>query len=248
MRVASWNINGLAARAQRLDAWLKLRQPDVVALQETRNSLGRAGLGVFSNNGYFVVQTQHVALATLEPLTEVADLMGDGRALAADTQAGRVLAVYVPNGQKAGTLRHELKLKWLTEFVSVVKLQIDTHPDLIIGADMNVARADLDVWAPERYRKRNLFTHGERQAMAELLDVGLIDVFRVMHGESAGLYSWWNYAHDSFNRNRGWRLDYILTTANLASLAEHAIVDVVERGGERTSDHAPLWIDLAVDR
>ncbi len=244
MRVASWNINGIRARSERVDTWLKQREPDVVALQELRDTSGVFGRAMFAQTGYDLTQTNHVAIASREPISNVVDVMGDGRALIADTSAGPVLAVYVPNGRKAGTPQHAAKLEWLQAFTNEVSSHLVNHPQLIVAGDLNIARADLDVWAPDRYRKRNLFTNEERSALARLLGLGLVDVFRESHGEVAGLYSWWNYAHDSFNRNRGWRLDYILTTPQIASRTAHAIVDVVERSADATSDHAPLWLDL----
>ncbi len=244
MRVGSWNINGIRARADRLSEWLELRNPDLVALQEIRNVSAPFPYKVFTDHGYFVSRTEHVAVASKTPLGPVTDLMGDGRVLAVDTDVGRFVSAYVPNGQKAGTARHGAKLEWLDRFVELIGNEVASNPEVVLAADLNIARADLDVWAPDRYRKRNLFTAAERQALSLLLGAGLVDIFRETHGQKAGLYTWWNYAHDSFNRNRGWRLDYVLASPPVASRVDHAIVDVVERGQEKTSDHAPLWVDL----
>ena len=244
MRVCSWNINGIKARADRLSAWIELRKPDLLALQEVRSTSGAFPYGVFRDHGYEVTTTEHVALASREALGPATDLMGDGRALAINTKAGRFIGAYVPNGQKAGTARHDAKLEWLDRFVEAVGNEVKTNSEVILAADMNIARGDLDVWAPERCEKRNLFTQAERDVMSGMLGVGLVDVFREIHGQNAGVYSWWNYAHDSFNRNRGWRLDYILTSPTIASKVDHAVVDVVERGQEKPSDHAPLWVDI----
>lgn len=199
---------------------------------------------IFKSAGYEVAHFEHVALASRNGLEAVTDLLGDGRAIGANTEVGRLLSVYVPNGQKAGTAAHKAKLKWFEKFNKAIGKEIDTYGDVIIAGDMNVARSDLDVWSPEQHKNRNLFTPAEREALAKLLGLGLTDVFREFYGNDPGLYTWWNYAHDSFDRNRGWRLDYILATKRIAQEVEHAIIDVIERGEHRTSDHAPLWVDI----
>ncbi len=248
-RIAAWNLNGLRARFDRLDTWLEHRAPDVIGLQELRCPTTTTAV-LARRLGHDAVVGEHAAILAgpgLGPLVDPVDLMEDGRAMAATVGDLRVVSVYAPNGTKAGTASHRAKLEWFEAFTAVLANELaastQAGDELIVVGDLNVARAEIDIWKPERYRKRNLFTVEERAAVQALLDLGLDDVFRTTHA-GAGLYTWWNYAHDSFERQRGWRLDYMLATSALAQRVDHAVVDVQERAETKTSDHAPIWIDV----
>ncbi|MFW2383181.1 MAG: exodeoxyribonuclease III [Acidimicrobiales bacterium] len=243
MRAASWNVNGLRARTPNLLGWLAERQPDVVGIQELR-STKRLPLHQLQQAGYFVASTDRAALLSLSPIIDIAEPTGDGRTIAGTVGGVRYVTAYAPNGTRAGTAAHQNKIDWLIEFSSVVTTQRNIADEMILLGDMNVALQPDDVWAPERYRGRNLFTDAERAAFGMVIhDNGLVDIFRDHH-PGRGLYTWFNYAHESFRRRRGWRLDYILGTPGVAQRVTHAVIDVVERGRTGTSDHAPLWIDL----
>ncbi len=258
IRFAGWNVNGLRARFDRITAWIDEREPDVLALHELRctNTATRNALGaqLTRQTGYTVLFAEHVAIAAAPSwqLSVPDDLMTDGRALAttATDQAGdqhRVISVYAPNGTKAGTTKHEAKLAWFEHFTKILDHELAaakaSNTSVIVLGDLNIARAEIDIWAPDRYRRRNLFTPAERAALQAILDLGLHDVFRETHAGS-GLYTWWNQAHDSFARGRGWRLDYALTDSDSADRVQHAVVDVAERAQPGTSDHAAFWIDV----
>lgn len=243
MRLASWNVNGLDARTPSLLRWLAERQPFVVGLQELKTS-GSAPLRRFEDVGYHVAATERVALLSVGALTDVTYPTGDGRTVAATVDGLRIINTYAPNGYKAGTERHLAKVQWLSDFGPVVAGEADRADHLVVIGDFNVARGPLDVWAPDNYRGRNLFTSAERAAFESIIaDNDLSDLLREKH-EGPGLYTWFNYAHQALARNRGWRLDYVLATAGLASKLDHAVVDVEERGRTKTSDHAPIWVDV----
>ncbi len=244
MRIASWNINGIRARTPNLLSWLIEREPDVIALQELRSSDGEP-MKLLEDLGYHVAHTDHTALVSVHPLTDVDLPTGDGRTVAATSDGMRVVSVYAPNGRKAGTDRHRAKLDWLNSFVAVATLQTQRYERVSIVGDFNVAREPLDVWKPDKYRGRNLFTSEERSCLDQLIErAALHDCHREAHTGS-GLFTWWNYAHDSFERGRGWRLDYMFCNDAVANSVQHAVVDIAERARPRTSDHAPLWLDLA---
>lgn len=246
MRFASWNVNGIRARADRVDHWLTWRAPEVLALQELRCPDRSFPRSLFADAGYHVERLEHAALASIYELTDVVDLLGDGRALLATStpDAVRTASIYAPNGTKAGTERHRQKLDWFDALLDALVAELDHGGPVLLMGDLNIAHDDRDVWAPEKYQRRNLFTRAERDRLDRLVALGFTDLFRHHHA-GHGAYTWWNYAHDSFNRNRGWRLDYLLASAPLVTASSHVVIDVEERNAAGTSDHAPLWVDLA---
>ncbi len=247
MRIASWNVNGLQARTSNLLRWLAERQPDIVGLQELRTARSLP-LRRFEDVGYYVAGDDRVALLSLRPIEAVTSPSGDGRTVAGTVGGVRIVNAYAPNGVKAGTSQHRTKVRWLEDFAELVGVEAQSSVHTAVIGDFNVAREPLDVWAPEKYRRRNLFTKEERAAFEKVIaNNNLVDVLRVAH-DGPGLYTWFNYAHEAFARNRGWRLDYVLASPSLSTLVDHAVVDVEERGRERTSDHAPIWADLSLGR
>ncbi len=236
-------MNGMQARMPNLLRWLADRQPDVVGLQELKTSK-RLPLRRFEDVGYYVAVDDNVALLSLRPIQDIAQPTADGRTVAGTIDGIRIVNTYAPNGFRAKTPRHDKKIEWLVDFAHVVTSQNAIADHLLLMGDFNVARHPMDVWAPENYRGRNLFTDAERTAFESVIaNNALVDVLRDHH-DGPGLYTWFNYAHQAFTRNRGWRLDYIFSDVELAARVEYAIVDVEERAREKTSDHAPIWIDL----
>lgn len=228
----------------RLLTWLELRQPEVVALQELRSTKRQLPLASLANAGYHVEVTEHVALLSTQEISCVTRPTGDGRTIAGTTHGYRLLSLYAPNGRKAKTPPHDAKLLWFRNFANELRTELGDSPGkFVVAGDFNVAREPRDVWDPMSFRGRNLFTDAERSALDQILHQGMVDIFRRAH-TGKGLYTWWNYAHNSFERNRGWRLDYMLVTPDMEEHAAFAVVDVEERAAAGTSDHAPIWLDL----
>ncbi|MFW2335304.1 exodeoxyribonuclease III [Ilumatobacter sp.] len=257
MRVATWNVNSIRARIDGVVDWIERRGPDVLLLEETKCSDDVFDTtdvrGRFRDAGYEVAHhgANHyngVAIASRVGLDGVtrgfADrddgVFGEPRLLAATCAGIRMHAVYVPNGRSAHTTHWEAKVEWLHHLRSAVDVDVPT----IVAGDVNVQRDDIDVYDPRRWRNRNHATPEERAALAALLDHGLRDVVREANPD-AGVYTWWNHAADQFRRNRGMRIDLVLCTTEVADRVDAAWVDVAERGRPRSSDHAPVIVDLA---
>jgi exodeoxyribonuclease III len=254
MRIASWNINSLRKRQDRLFAWLESTQPDVVCLQETKCTneqfpvlaLQSAGYhsayhGEKSYNGVAILSKQKPQDVRASLCDEVVD--PQARVIAAKIDNLRVYSIYAPNGQAVGSPAYEYKLNWYTRLRDcVVQEKI---AGVIVCGDFNVAPEDVDVHDPVLWRGAIMCSDSERAAFRQLCDVGLIDTLR-LHRRESGLFSWWDYRMLSFPKNRGLRIDAILASKSLAGKCTAAGIDRKMRKGKEASDHAPVWAEFSI--
>ena len=254
MRIASWNINSLRKRQDRLFAWLESTQPDVVCLQETKCTdeqfpvlaLQSAGYysayhGEKSYNGVAILSKQKPQDVRASLCDEVVD--PQARVIAAKIDNLRVYSIYAPNGQAVGSPAYEYKLNWYTRLRDCVAKE--KIADLIVCGDFNVAPEDIDVHDPVLWRGAIMCSDSERAAFRQLCGVGLIDTLR-LHRRESGLFSWWDYRMLSFPKNRGLRIDAILASKSLAGKCTAAGIDREMRKGKEASDHAPVWAEFSI--
>lgn len=260
MKLATWNVNSVRARAERLGAWLDEHEPDVMCLQETQVADNRFPRSLLTSRGYEVATFGHgghagVAIASRCGLEDVVfgipgakAPFAEARNLSADCGGLRVHTAYAPNGRKVGTPPHAVKLAWfelLGAWLEIDGLDGD-RPDalpMIVLADLNIAPADIDIWEPHRYRKRNLTSPVERTAFVTLLERGLNDCIREHFGQQH-VFTWWNRRSDFYESDRGWRLDHVLAEPAVAERITDITVDRAERGMPGSSDHAPILVTL----
>lgn len=250
MKVATWNVNSVRARLERLLDWLARQSPDVVCLQELKVTDADFPAEAIEAAGYrAVVHGQRtyngVAILARTPLTDVRTGMGspalDAQARLVEARAGdvRVLSAYFPNGGEVGSEKWDFKLRWMEGLLAHLRADADPTEPLLLCGDMNVAPEDRDVANPESWRDTVLCHDDARAAMRRLLDWGLVDTFRQHHAEG-GFYSWWDYQRLGFPKNDGLRIDFVLATAPLAKRCVSAAIDREARKGKQPSDHAPV--------
>ena len=255
MRIASWNVNSLNVRLPHLEEWLKLRAPDVVALQETKLEDARFPDAVLAGLGYrsvFAGQKTYngVAILSREAATDVqVGIPGfndeQRRVIAATVNGVRVVDLYVVNGQDVGTEKYDYKLRWLDAVHGWLADEIRRHPDLVVLGDFNIAPDERDVHDPSIWNDDCILTStAERAALRRIVDLGLHDSFR-LHCAEGGQFSWWDYRAAGFRRNLGLRIDLVLVSDALRARCRAAAIDREPRTWERPSDHAPVWIELA---
>ncbi len=256
MRVATWNVNSVKQRVERLLPWLDQRQPDVVCLQETKladdafaklldDDLGARG---YEYAAHGEAQWNGVALLSRVGLSDVvAGLPGgpgyphqEARAIAATCGGIRVHSVYVPNGRVPDSEHYHYKLAWLEALRSVVAAD---PADAMVCGDMNIAPTDADVFDPDAYIGQTHVTEPERAALAALQSAGLHDVVRDRWPD-ARVFTYWDYRAGMFHQDLGMRIDLVLATSPVAARVAAAWVDREARKGSRPSDHAPVIIDL----
>lgn len=253
MKIATWNVNSIRARLERVLAWLDEAQPDVLCVQETKCEDALFPVEPLRGIGYeacFHGQRTYNGVAILArgeaPLDVATGLLDDNtedahaRVLGATVRGVRVVSVYAPNGQSVGAPAYAYKLAWYARLHRYLERYPLASTPLALCGDFNVAPDERDVYNPEAWEGSVLVTPPEREALARLGALGLQDTFRLHHQES-GVYSWWDYRQLAFPRNQGLRIDHVLASPPLAARSLDAGIDREARKGKLPSDHAPVW-------
>ena len=250
MRVATWNVNSLTARWARVEQWVAENAPDVLLVQETKQTDDKFPFAGFAALGYESAhhgqgQWNGVAVASRVGLEAVErGLPGDAEArLIGATCAGvRVYSCYVPNGRALDDPHYAYKLDWLARLADLLRAR-DALAPTVVGGDFNVAPTDLDCYDPSAFAGATHVSEPERAALRALEATGLVDVTRALHPGDV-IYSWWDYRGGAFHRGWGLRIDLLYADAALAARATRSFVDRDARKGERPSDHAPVVADF----
>ncbi len=258
MRLATWNVNSLRSRIDRVEAFLVRHDIDVLALQETKAREDQLPLMGLQSLGYEVAaagyhQWNGVAILSRVGLTDVEvgfpemPPFGDppvpeARAIGATCGGVRVWSLYVPNGRKVDDPHYVYKLDWLAKLRASAAGWVDQQTALV--GDWNIAPTDDDVFDIEQFRTSTHVTAPERAAFNALIEDGYADVARP-HTPEPDSYTYWDYYRQRFERNRGLRIDFVLGSPSFASRVTGAFVDRDERAGKGASDHAPVVVDLS---
>jgi exodeoxyribonuclease-3 len=267
MRIATWNVNSLKARLEKVRWWLERARPDVLLMQETKLADADAPVAAFREAGYELAhhgegRWNGVAIASRSPISAVVTNFGlplqpaetldvgddeplaEARMIAATCGGVRVVSVYAPNGRSLGSTFYEAKLAWLNRLLRWLAEAADPTEPLVLGGDLNVAPTDADVWDPRACHGGTHVSAAEREAVSKLCRWGLADAYRLHHPEP-GRYTWWDYRAGNFHKNFGMRIDHLLVTRPVEARTVGAEIDREARKGKPIpSDHAPLVIDL----
>lgn len=256
MRIATYNVNGINGRLPVLLKWLALAGPDLVCLQELKAPQDKFPEAAIRDAGYDAIwhgQSRWNGVALLSrvgPLHETRrGLPGDpedvqSRYIEAAVNGMLVCGLYLPNGNPRPGPKFDFKLRWFKRLHAHMAGLVGLDAPLIVAGDYNVMPTDLDVYVPERWRDDALFAPEVRAAYQGLLDQGWTDALRHLHPDET-IYTFWKYLRFAFERNAGLRIDHLLLNPVAARRLAAADVDRRPRGWEKTSDHAPVWIELA---
>ncbi|MGI9082354.1 MAG: exodeoxyribonuclease III [Thermoleophilaceae bacterium] len=250
MKLATWNVNSLKARLPRVLEFLARHRPDVLCLQETKCASEGFPHAAFREAGYAAVEHSAgrwagvaIAAPTHTPLDEVHSglpgeaVAAEARYVEASVGGLRVASAYVPNGRAVDSPAFGEKLRFLEALADRVPAL-----DALLG-DLNVTRADLDVYDPVAFAGSTHVTVDERGQLEAILDAGLTDAFRALHPEDVG-FTWWDYRQGHFHRRMGLRIDYVLVGSPYARRLTACAIDRDFRKGPKPSDHAPLLAEL----
>lgn len=256
MKIATYNVNGINGRLPVLLQWLALAEPDILVLQELKAPQEKFPEQAIRDAGYDVIwhgQSRWNGVAMLSRIGEIHEtrrgLPGDpndeqSRYIEAAVGGVLVAGLYLPNGNPRPGPKYDFKLRWFDRLHTHLASLVDLDAPVVVAGDYNVMPTDLDVYVPERWRDDALFAPEVKAAYQRLLDQGWTDAIRHLHpGET--IYSFWKYWRGSFERNAGLRIDHLLLNEPATKRLEAAGVDTRPRGWEKTSDHAPAWIELA---
>jgi exodeoxyribonuclease-3 len=259
MRIATFNINGIKARAPALCDWLDETRPDVALLQEIKSIDDAFPRQLFEDRGYNVETHGQkgfngVAILSKLPLEDVTrGLPGDDsdeqarwiEATVVGRTALRLCGLYLPNGNPAPGPKYDYKLAWMERLhARAAELLAAEEPALMAG-DYNVIPQAEDAARPSAWEKDALYLPDSRAAWRRIVNLGFTDAFRT-RTPGPGHYTFWDYQAGAWNRNDGIRIDHMLLTPQAADLLTDTGIDSAFRGREKPSDHVPLWVDLAI--
>lgn len=255
MKIATYNVNGVNGRLPVLLQWLRTARPDVVCLQELKAqqtnfpaaAIRDAGydaiwLGQKSWNGVAILARDATIHETRRGLPGDPDL-SQSRYIEAAVNGVLVGCLYLPNGNPAPGPKFDHKLRWFEAFTAHAASLMASGAPVVLAGDYNVMPTDLDVYKPERWKGDALFRPEVRNAYASLLDQGWTDALRTLHPDEK-IYTFWDYFRNGFSRDAGLRIDHLLLSPPLRNRLHEAEVDRHVRGWAKTSDHAPVWIQL----
>jgi len=267
VRIATWNVNSLKARLEKVIWWLERARPDVLMMQETKLTDADAPVEALRNAGYELAhhgegRWNGVAIASRcgiedvvtnfgKPLRPAAtpdagddEPLAEARMMAATCGGVRIVCIYAPNGRVVDSVFYQAKLAWFDRLAGWLAEAANPKQPLALGGDFNVAPEDIDVWDPRASHGGTHVSPAERAAFGKLRGWGLADSYRRQHPE-LGRYTWWDYRAGNFHKNFGMRIDHLLVTRPLDERIVWAEIDREARKGKPLpSDHAPLVIDV----
>jgi exodeoxyribonuclease III len=255
MRIATYNVNGIKARLPVLLKWLAETTPDVVCLQELKTPQEGFPEQAIQDAGYHAIwqgQKSWNGVAILsrnaKPEEVRRSLPGDeednhSRYIEAIVDGIQVSCLYLPNGNPTPGPKFDYKLRWLERFHIYAAELIASGRSIILTGDYNIIPTAHDVYKPERWVEDALFRPEVREAFQKLITQGWTDAIRKIYPEET-VYTFWDYFRNAYGRNAGLRIDHFLLSPQLVNRLSGAGVDHHVRGWEKTSDHAPVWIEL----
>jgi len=254
MRIVSYNVNGIRAAIKKgLIDWLKSYPIDVLCIQETKATPDDIDLELFTALGYHVAWYpaqkkgySGVAIFSKKKPNQIVYGSGyemsdyEGRVIRIDIDDLTIVNCYFPSGT-SGDERQNYKYQWLAEFNSWIENLKKERPNIIVAGDYNIAHCDIDIHDPKGNKKSSGFLPAEKAWMDQFIAAGWIDSYRHMNPTTTGAYSWWSQRFPSVRlNNKGWRIDYLCTTADLKNRIQSAtILPMVKH-----SDHCPIELAL----
>jgi exodeoxyribonuclease-3 len=255
MKIATYNVNGVNGRLNVLLRWLDESKPDIVCLQELKAPNEKFPLSAINDAGYTAKwhgQKSWNGVAILSKVGEIQELRrvlpGDpedshSRYIEANVSNMIIGCLYLPNGNPWPGPKFDYKLKWFKRLTTHAKKLLEQKTPVALIGDFNVMPTELDVYKPERWVNDALFRMEVRDAYKKLLEQGWTDAIRKLYPKEK-IYTFWDYFRNAYQRDAGLRIDHFLISAQLKSKLVKAGVDKHVRGWEKTSDHAPVWIEL----
>ena len=262
MLIASWNVNSIRSRLSQVTKWLEDKQPDVLCLQETKVPDKDFPCKIFENIGYnvyFYGQKSYngVAIISKDKIADIRygfggelnqveisdELYFQKRIISGLINGIRIINVYVPNGSSLNSEKFDYKINWLAMLNQyLIKQSKRGEPTCLLG-DFNIALNDNDIHDPDKFTGSIMASEIERKLLRKALSSRFRDSFRIFE-KFSGHWSWWDYRNNSFELNKGWRIDHIYISNNLLSNLKSSVIERSQRENNQPSDHAPVMINL----
>lgn len=259
MKIATFNINGIKARITALPEWLREAQPDVALLQEIKSVDDAFPRELFEDMGYQVEthgqkSFNGVAILSKLPLEDITrGLPGDDsdeqarwiEATVVGREALRICGLYLPNGNPCPGPKYDYKLAWMARLQARAERLLAEETPFLMAGDYNIIPQDEDARRPEAWQEDALARPESRAAFRRLLNLGLTEAFRA-RVQGPEHYSFWDYQAGAWNRDDGIRIDHFLLSPAAADMLVDCQIDKHVRGGDKPSDHVPVWVELDI--
>lgn len=258
-KIATFNVNGIRSRQQVVLSWIQQNRPDVLCLQEIKCRDSEFPLTELSEIGYEACicgqKSFHgVAILSARKPEEVMRGFCDGepdleaRLISAKIDGIWVFNTYVPQGRSPEHPAFQIKLGFFARLKNLFQSRFSPADPIIWTGDINVAPEEIDVFSPKRMNGKIGFHPLERDALAEVVSWGFVDLFRMHHPEERQ-FTFWDYRlPQSYHRNLGWRIDHIRATHKVAEASLDCRVDAELRAGATPSDHTPVWAEIELEK
>ena len=255
MKIATYNVNGVNGRLPVLLRWLNESKPDIVCLQELKAPNEKFPLQAINDVGYVAKWHGQKSWNGVAILSRVGEIQELRRVLPGDPEDSHsryieaivnnivIGCLYLPNGNPWPGPKFEYKLSWFKRLTIHAKKLLDQKIPVALIGDFNVMPTEIDVYKPERWVNDALFRIEIRDAYKKLIEQGWTDAIRKLYPKEK-IYTFWDYFRNAYQRDAGLRIDHFLLSSQLKRKLVNSGVDKHVRGWEKTSDHAPVWIEL----
>jgi exodeoxyribonuclease-3 len=255
MKIATYNVNGVNGRLPVLLRWLNESKPDIVCLQELKAPNEKFPLQAINDAGYQAKWHGQKSWNGVAILSRVGEIQELRRVLPGDPEDSHsryieaivnnivIGCLYLPNGNPWPGPKFDYKLKWFKRLTTHAKKLLEQKSPVALIGDFNVMPTEIDVYKPERWINDALFRIEIRDAYKNLVKQGWTDAIRKLYPKEK-IYTFWDYFRNAYQRDAGLRIDHFLLSSQLKRKLVNAGVDKHVRGWEKTSDHAPVWIEL----
>ena len=265
MLIATWNVNSVRTRLSQITNWINDVNPDILCLQETKVPDSSFPSSQFKELGYEVIisgQKSYNGVAIIskfkiENITKgfaeknqekdsSIEFNEQKRLISGDISGLKIINVYVPNGSSLDSDKFDYKIKWLNHLSSYLDKQMKEDDLVCLMGDFNIAPKEIDIHSPQKYEGGIMASKIEREALNNVIKGRFIDSFRIFE-KNTGHWSWWDYRNNAYELNKGWRIDHIYISKNLASKLKSCVIDRNQRENIQPSDHAPVLINLEIN-
>jgi len=264
--IATWNVNSVRSRLSQITNWIKIVNPDILCLQETKVKDDSFPLIPFEELGYEVTingqkSYNGVAIVSRFKIENVIkgftsenkdnknflEINDQKRLITASINGLKIINVYVPNGSSMNSEKFNYKIKWLNHLSSFIDEQVKEDDLVCFLGDFNIAPSDIDIHSPEKYDGGIMASKIEREALNNIIKERFIDSFRIFE-KNTGHWTWWDYRNNAYELNKGWRIDHIYISKNLSLNLKSCVIERTQRENVQPSDHAPVLINLEMDK
>jgi len=253
MKISSWNVNSVRARIDNIKQYINNNSPDILLLQEIKTEEKNFPFNDFKKMGYETYVSGQksyngVSILSKKKLHEINKILPEDKIKQSRIISTKIkikdksidlINIYVPNGNPVDTQKYFYKIDWLNLLIKYLKKKIEDGNLIIIGGDFNIIPEDIDVYEPKSYLNDGLFRIEIRKKYREIINLGLVDIFRTFN-KKEGHYTFWDYMKGSWQKNYGLRIDHVLISNSLIDLVKNVKIIKNIRSQIKPSDHVPI--------